>query len=128
MKKLLLALILALVSTSAMAKWIKVDDNYIFVIYVDHATIHKAENKVSMWNLIDLKSERGVAGTKLLSAITRNEYDCKKEQWRLVASSFLNKNMGAGIVVYSSKPSKKWLPVEPDSFTEVVWTIACGKG
>ena len=128
MKKLSLAFILALVSTSAIARWIKVDDNYIFVIYVDRATISKAENIVNMRDLIDLKSEREVAGTKLLSAKTHNEYDCKKEQWRLVASSFFNKNMGAGRIAYSIKPRIKWLPVEPDSFTEVLWTIACGKG
>ena len=128
MKKLSLTLVLALISTSAMAKWIKVDDNYVFVIYVDYATIHKAGNKVGMRDLIDLKSEREVAGTKLLSAKTWNEYNCKKEQWRLVASSFFNKNMGTGRVVYSGKFGKKWLPVEHDTFAEVLWIIACGKG
>ena len=128
MKKLPLALALIFVSSSAMAKWIKVDDDYLLDIYVDYATIRKADNKVSMWDLVDLKSEREVVGTRLLSAKTQNEYDCKKEQWRLVASSFFNKNMGAGRVVYSGKPGQKWLPVEPDSFAEVLWAIACGKG
>ena len=108
-----------------MAKWIKVDDDYTFIIYVDITTIRKVENKATMWDLIDLKNEREVAGTRLLSAKTQNEYDCKKEQWRLVSSLFFNKNMGIGRVVYSVKPSKKWIPVGSDM--EALWTIACGK-
>ena len=46
MKKLLITLLLAVLSTSAIAEWVPINDSDISTYYVDPATIRKAGNKV----------------------------------------------------------------------------------
>lgn len=102
-------------------------ESHLFATYIDYAAIRKTENIATAPELIDLKSEQKILGSRLMSAQTRNEYDCIKRKWRLAASTFYSRNMGKGHVVYLDKFGNKWQPVEPDSFTEVLWAIACGK-
>jgi hypothetical protein len=49
MKKLLLTLVLAVVSSSAMAEWVGVGKKENFFSYVDSATIRKLGNMVKIW-------------------------------------------------------------------------------
>ncbi len=129
MHKVILMLLLAVVSSSAMAEWTKVDLPNLkdgITSYVDLTTIIKASNKVKMWQLHDHESAK--AGNERLSIKTQKEYDCNEEKIRIRARTIFNGNMGTGEVVYSSgdrKPSK-WRPVEPGSSGEVFWKIACG--
>ena len=58
MKKLLLTLLLAAVSSSAMAEWVYVAKNKegTYAVYADPTTIRKAGNTVKMWGLDDHKT------------------------------------------------------------------------
>ena len=129
MKKLLLALMLALASTSALAEWTwAVEDTGIGItVYVDRVSISKTGNVVKMLTLVDFKAAQGKAKSKFLSQKEQGEYDCKEEKIRIVTFSQSNKNMGAGEVVFSGSVPSKWMPVAPGSANEVLWEIACGK-
>jgi len=129
MHKAILMLLLAIVSSSAVAEWTKVDLPSLkdgITSYIDLTTITKAGNKVKMWQLHNHESAK--AGDERLSIKIQKEYDCNEEKIRIRAHTIFSGSMGTGEVGYSSgnrKPSK-WSPVEPGSSDEVFWKIACG--
>ena len=128
MKKLLLTLMLALVSTGAMAEWTQVSVNDVFTQYADFTTIRKTGDRVEMWELLDYKSEqKGVSGAKYLSEKAHKEYGCKEEQVRVLAISGFSKRMGDGKVVNSVREPTKWEPVQPTSVSDFLLVKACSK-
>jgi hypothetical protein len=128
MRKVMLMMLLAVVSSNAVAEWVKIGSSENITIYVDLATIRKTGNKVKMWNLLDLKSARGEdTGKPYMSAKGQQEYDCKKKQLRKLAFSFHSGNMGAGEVAYIDYDFEKWIPVSPGSINEAMWKVACRK-
>jgi len=131
MRKFILLMLLAAVSSSAMAEWAAVDaaSDGTFTIYTDLATMRKAGNRVKMWGLIDYKTARNVFtnGMPYMSIKEQEEYDCKEEQTRTLYADFKSGNMGAGEVVHIDSNPGKWAPIEPGSTIESLWKIACGK-
>ncbi len=128
MKKLLLILMLAVVSSSAMAEWVEIGTTDKNTVYVDPTTIRKSGNKVKMWVLYDFNSAKETTGNKYLSVKAQDEYDCKEEQERLLFFSRYSENMGGGDTVYSANATNKdWSPVVPGSVGKVFWQLACGK-
>lgn len=132
MRKAILMMLLAVVSSSAMAEWVVVtrSENGANTVYVDPATIRKAGNKVKMWELFDYKTMQAQVsnrGLPYMSSKSRSEYDCKEEQSRTLASSYHGENMGGGGVIYTDDEPGKWRPVSPESINEALWELACGK-
>ncbi|MBI5435614.1 MAG: hypothetical protein HY937_00615 [Nitrosomonadales bacterium] len=127
MRKVILMMLLAVVSNSAMAEWVSVASNKYTAIYVDPATIQRAGNMAKMWILTDYKTANKDMGEAYLSTKDQNEYDCKEVKFRRRASSQHSKNMGGGKVVYSDSYTTRWKPVPPDSGTEILWKFACLK-
>ena len=127
--KLLIAALLALFSTSAMAEWTAVSFGDKQTTYADLATIRKSGNKVKMWRLYDRKVAETVAANKpFLSIAGQDEYDCKEEISRTLTYTFYSKNMGAGEVVYSSgNAHDEFEPITPGSGIETLFKVACGK-
>ena len=64
MRKFILVLLLAIVSSSAMADWVLVGSNEPanLMIYADPDTIHRTGNIVSMWNILDFPLYKEVPG------------------------------------------------------------------
>jgi len=129
MNKLILAMLLAVVSSSAVAEWVGAgsSSDETVTAYADPATIRKAGNMVTMWVLFDYKTAQAGDGKEYLSAKMQSEYDCKEEQWRMPHASFHSGNMGEGVIVENASYPGKWSPVPPGSTTETLWKIACGK-
>ena len=130
MSKLLMAALLALFSTSAMAEWTMVGGNDDQTTYADLSTIRKSGNKVKMWDLFDYKVVMisKTNGTRRLSSVTFMEYDCKEETARQLAFNYYSKNMGAGEMVYMSRNQhEEPEPITPGTTGETVFKIACGK-
>ena len=128
MRKAILIMLLAGVSSNAAAEWVEVGSSEKTTVYVDPATIRRAGNLVKMWNLIDLKTATLTAGSKpYTSQMTQAEFDCKEEQWRRLYFSWHSGNMTRGEIVYSDSNPGTWEPVPPGSATEVLWKFACGK-
>jgi len=128
MKKLLLTLMLAVVSSSAMAQWVGIATTHGSIYYANPSTIRKSGNKVKVWTLIDFNSVQEDSGDKYLSSKSQEEYDCKEEQIRLLYFSWHSENMGKGEVVYTeNKLAMVWRPVSPESVGRTMWKFACGK-
>jgi hypothetical protein len=129
-KKPLITLMLALVSSSAVAAWTAVGGSNILTAYVDYGTIRKAgKNKVKMWGLHDLKTMQHSAssGVAFLSSKHQDEYDCKEEQMRALSFYWFSENMGGGKVVFFNDYPDTWSPVQPGSIEEILFKVACNK-
>ncbi len=128
MKILLLTLMFAVMSSSAMAEWVPVDTSNRGITYVDTATVRrKASNKVKIWELVDYKTVQRSADLQYNSAMFQIQYDCKEEQYQFLYSSFHAENMGGGDVVRTNNNPSKWAPVPPVSIVKGLWKFACGK-
>lgn len=127
MRKAILMLLLAAMSNSAMAGWVKVEGNEFVTSYADPATIQKAGNKVKMLALVDFKTPIKNGGNPYMSTKTQHEYDCKENQWRMLNFSYHAGNMGKGKLVYTETEPGNWEPIMPGSGTQTRWKIACGK-
>jgi hypothetical protein len=128
MRKAILMMILAVVSNSAAAKWVKVAENETNIAYVDSATIRKAGNVATMWSLFDYKTSVVLDhGKRYMSTRARFEYDCKDERMRGLDVSFHSARMAGGEVVHSSLDPGTWGPIPPDTVNAALWKIACRK-
>jgi len=142
MKKLLLTLMVAVVSSSAMAEWTKLDEADGCTRYIDLATISKTsnrlkvwENKVKMWFLEDCKTPqiRIDGSSNVLSAKIQREFNCKDKQQRTLALRRFSGKMGSGMIQSNTTPlgsytiSGKWSPIAPGSYNEPLWKVACGE-
>lgn len=139
MNKLILMLLFAVVSNSAIAAWVQAGSNTNETAFADPATIHADGNKVTMWSLINFASPKAVyfgngeadmplGDNTAWSDKEQREYDCKKELQRLLYISYHSEKKGKGEIVFrESYPDSDWRPVEPDSINKKLWRIACGK-
>ena len=128
-RKAILMLLLAVVSKNTMAEWERIgnanDGNS--TEYADPSTILRDGHLVRMWGLSDYKSAETVATYLFLSVRLQNEYDCNDRQIRPLSYSFHSGNMGKGVVVYAYSEPFDSIPISPDSLSETLWKIACGK-
>lgn len=113
--------------SGAVAEWTEVGGNENQTVYADLATIHKAGKGVKMWSLLDLKAADTTTTRPYLSMKMLNEFDCKGERYRFLASSNHYENMGNGEVVYRMDRVAEWNPVPPTSAVKTLWKVACGK-
>ncbi len=129
MKKLLLILMLAAVSSSAMAEWVEIGvDTKKYIDYVDPETIRKSGNKVKMWEMTDFKTVQELDGKQFMSTKVLKEYDCKEGQSRQLYLSVYSENMGRGNTIISGDRSEdKWKPTTPGTVGEGLWQFACRK-
>jgi hypothetical protein len=130
MNKLLIAVLLAVFSTSVMAEWTRIGSDDISTIYANISTIRKSGDGVKMWALHDFKVVQIFKGdgTRILSMTMQEEYDCKEDTSKLLTFNQYSKNMGAGEVVYASGAAHgEPVPVAPDSVADVKFKVACVK-
>ena len=130
MKKLLLTLMLAAVSSSAMAEWVYVakDKEETFTVYADPTTIRKTGNTVKMWSLDDYKSVRNTLGLMNLSSRSLNEYDCKEKQVTMHFLYVHSGNMGRGeVALINMNIDASEIHIPPGSISKISLKLACGK-
>ncbi|MGA7749617.1 MAG: surface-adhesin E family protein [Gallionella sp.] len=129
MSRIILMLLLAVVSSNAMAEWDKVARFDTKTIYIDHTTIRKSGYRVKIWALVDLKRAIVIGNKPFISWMTQVEFDCKQELMRQLAVDYHSDPMGIGEVVHSeaSTDDKNWMPLPPNSIFEAPFKIACGK-
>lgn len=127
MRKVILMMLLAGMSCSAMAEWANIGSNEKTAIYVDQSTVERKGDMATMWHLTDFNNHQQDMGEKYLSTKDQNEYDCKVMKWRRRAAEQYAKNMGAGKLVYSDTYTTRWMPVPVDSGVEILLNFACKK-
>lgn len=132
MRKAVLMMLLAVLSNSAVAGWVAIDDSNSFgdyTAYAETTTICKDGNMVKMWAMYDFNTAHidTAGGKSYLSLKARNEYDCKEEQYRTLSYSFHSGNMGGGDVVFTDYKPADWQPTSRGSINEALRKYACGK-
>jgi hypothetical protein len=125
--KIILMLLLAVVSSSAMAEWVDAAANGTQRLYYDPATIRKTGDVVKMWHLHDYSEARDLAGKKYMSLRVLSEFDCWKNEFRIFNETYHSENMAGGDVLSTVSGPTKWQPVPRGSFNEILKKIACGK-
>lgn len=124
MRKVILMMILAAMSSIAMARWVEFGGNKYMTIYADPTSIRKVGDKVKMLDLVDYNISKGGS---VMSIKGQDEFDCKQELIRSLYSSFYDENMGVGKEIGSTSEAINWQPVASNSGFETLWKIACGK-
>lgn len=128
MRKAVLAMMLAVVSSGATAAWLDVGDTEAVTAYVDPATIRKAGNVVTMWDLLDYKKAQEIpSGKTFMSVRAQTEYSCKEKNSRPLTASAHSEKMARGGTVHAVNEPGSWRPVPPGTLDEALWKIACGK-
>ncbi len=128
MHKAILMILLAVVSSSAMAEWVKVgvstDKNT--TIYADPSTIRKLGDKVKMWVMWDHLTAQEGDSKPHMSTRVQKEFNCKEETTRQIYASAFTDNMGRGDLI-NNEGGREWEPVAPRTHDEALWKFACGK-
>ena len=117
-------------STSTTAKWDRLgtwDSNGPVDMYADRGTIRKAGNVAQMWDLMDFKSPRTLAGVRFLSLRNQYAYDCANVRRRMIATRGFSDHMGRGNVVASEDNVLAWESIPNDSPFMTHWKAACAK-
>jgi len=132
MKKLLLTLMLAVVSSSAMAEWVEVagsaegtEETEAVTAYADPDTIRKTGNRVKMWVLVDYKITEEESGAT--SVRQKEEYDCKEKKSRILFVAFYSGHMGKDETIFThSEPEASLQQSLAGGVAEAVLEFACG--
>ena len=125
-----LLIILRLCVGPAYAEWVDVGGKAengltVYTVYIDTESIHRNGDIVTLWALFDYRTIQSIVGGPWLSSKTRREYDCVKEQARLVGYMTFTGNMGSGEAVYSNSTQGAWEPIAAESIDRKVWDVAC---
>jgi len=119
--------VLAVASGSAAAEWVSIGDQGQAEVFVDRATITRSGDTAKIWSISALKTPGSANGIAYVSLKRQDEFDCKGSRTRGVQISAHPKAMGEGAAIVSEKGSGAWTPVPPDSPSETLMKIACGK-
>ena len=128
--KLLIAALLAVFSTGAMAEWtyLTSSEDNAYDIYIDKTTIRKRGNVAKMWELRDFKAPQKEASGSYLSSRMLEEYDCVEIRQRLLALTDFSGNMGSGQIIFNHQyDNNKWADIAPDTVIMELWKAACKK-
>lgn len=118
----MLALLLA--SSGAWAEWVRVYETSSANFYYDPATVRKLGNSRIVWVLMDSKV-RGPGG--LLSVRSREEYDCHKENFRMLNISSHSGGMATGETIQIDMEPSRWSEIPPNTSVEVKLKIVCAQ-
>jgi len=130
MKKLLFVLMLAVVSSSAMAEWVEIagsakgtDETEVITVYTDPDTILKTGNMVKIWSLTDYKITE--EESCVTSARQKDEYDCKEKKHRILFIAFYSGHMGKGETVFIDNERGDWHQPLAGSVDEAILDFVC---
>ena len=118
--KYLLALVM-LIASPAWAGWehvVQDEDGARFLI--DYQTIRKDGNKVKFWQLVNYQKPGTFGEVKYVSTRSRQEYDCKQEQKRVLTFAAFDTWNANGKAVFTLEETGNWTEIPPET---IVWEI-----
>jgi hypothetical protein len=133
MRKFILMLLLAGVSSNAMAEAEAVEIGNGFGgdrIYAYPASIKKAGGDVKMWDLLNASTPQNLPGySPYLSKVAQVQYACADMRMRTLYTNFWSQKDGKGAKILYKDTSTllDWQPVQPGTAQEALFNFACGK-
>jgi hypothetical protein len=125
MGKVILFMLLAVASNSAMAEWVGLGSRDNYTVYADPATIQKTDNGITMQWLIDFKTSATGDAEPHMSMKTLSELDCNEKRLRTLYSSWHSEQMAEGKVVSSNSDIDIWVPSGTSPANRMLWDFAC---
>lgn len=123
MKKI--AIILMLLSGSALAGWKTVAEDNAGTTYADTDSIVRNGKLATMSSLYDHKAFQRMVEVGYYSHKSYIEYDCSERRFRGLSLSLLADPMGEGKEIYGDDSPQQWEAVAADSIAEKLLAIAC---
>jgi hypothetical protein len=129
LRRTLFAVSALLLAGAVHAEWFPLGRTTAMRLYLDQKLIAKNGDIAQIVQLMDFTTSYWVdAQTVVGSVKILTEYDCAKPRSRVLSSEAFSEQMGDGRRVSKEEFSDaQWQGVEPDSTSEKVRQIACGK-
>lgn len=96
MYKLILMAFLTVCCSSVEAEWIKVGSGKTQTNYIENSSVYKKGYGVTMSVLFDFYITQKINNVDFLSLIEKDEFNCKKPQWRKLYVATFTEHMGNG--------------------------------
>jgi len=132
MTRWLFLTLFVLSSGPAYGGWVSLgeDENEGLAIYIDPATMSRQDDLVTMQILYDFKTPQAKEGSSAFrSASMKRQYNCTKEETRILDITNYAENMGEGEIVSQRKfETAEWAPVgtlESGTIAKDLWTLGC---
>lgn len=122
-RKTILTLLLAAMSSGAMAGWVQVGEGASGKkTYIDPQTIKKDGNLRRVWVIVNFPTadKDGIHSRRVL-----DEYDCKGERWRALSLSLHSEPMADGRVINSYNATSEWDYIPPGTIAETIFKFVC---
>lgn len=129
LKQMLLALLLGVNSTMALAEWVEIErfeDG--MRVFVDPATARRSGAAAQVLHLVRWGEPQVEPGhPPYRSTIVRAAYDCAGKGEKYLTSTSYAGTMGNGAqVVADDNAVEEWYSISEASLEEKLWKIACG--
>lgn len=125
MRKIILMIILAGVSSDVLAKWTEINSDGVATQYIDLSRTKRNGDLVKIWTAVDYQEPRKMLGKTFRSVVIQEEYDCKNELRRTLFVVAKAGGMASGAAVLSDPQVTNWQPTPPGSGGEMFLNIAC---
>ena len=133
MRKLILMLLLAGVSSNAMAEDKPVEIGSGFGadrIFAYPTMIKKVGSDVKMWDLLNASTPQDLPGhSPYLSKTSLVQYACEDLRTRTLYQNFWSQKDATGVRILQTDTATllNWQPVQPGTAQEALFKFACGK-
>ena len=127
MCNVILMVLLAVVSSNAMAEWESIDVDDDSTTYIDKSTIRKHDQFAKMWTMFDYRKQQKDSHGISKSQTMLIEFDCDDEQFRFLAINYYSGKNGQGKSTFTNSKSSDFSPVPPHTKIQVAFDIACVK-
>ena len=119
------AIVFSIIPLEAKADWIPIGGNQDFDLYKYSPEFKKDGTHIKMWELWNYKKPQGKSPDTRLSEKLLEEYDCSKNQFRVLSLIFYKGQIGQGEVVLQNTTPHEWKPIVPDTISSVLISEAC---
>jgi hypothetical protein len=113
-------------TTISAADWSKVGETETYVYYADRGSIRKADETVTMSDLLDYKTAQMEGGISVLSKITVREYDCQNQKTQPVKTTWYADHMGSGAAGRTTGATGQLATAVSGTSTAALMKVACG--
>lgn len=121
----LAAVLLATMSCSALAEWVRVAASQQSVFYIDAQKSPRVGTNVMIWVLRDHRAMLPANGLMVRSSKDQIEVDCAGRRIRRIFSSDHGRPMGKGPMLHSEHGPMSWNAVTPNSTVSRIVDVAC---